>query len=994
MVKGMRRILSIGLFLCCWVKVSFSQDHLYSCRNYSAADGLPQSQITGILEDPNGYLWMGTEGGGLARFDGREFKVYTVRKGLLANEIMDIYQDKKQNIWVLHQHGVTQFNGVQFKTWQAPDSLNGLGFVKIFPLGDSIFLVTKGGLRAKIYNDSVVYWRRPLLKGKKIWWVHPAPGGKVVYGLDNGKILFQSESKIDSLSATSGNGLLYNIFNFNEHVLGRSEKGIFRFDFTHNRFEKMPWNTKGHVVAFDHRRNIFWTTDGNNLFKESFANEQITSCDTVMKDILVNQVLFDAEGNTWIGTSGQGLFRYYLQDFTRITPKNIRGVMSLLTDDRNNFWMGSMDRGFWRMKDKKIQTYHDKKIGRNSVNSIVQDKNGMVWFASRGGLAKYDPREDKFHWYTSEDGLPTNFILALQTDDKGGLWIATGHGICYYDGKTFKRLTEKDGMPANVACWSLHYSKKYKTLFTGTDMNLIAIHDNKVNVITIPRLKNAVITSIHAFADSLLAISTGGMGVIVFNPQTNKSFFISSQDGLASDFAYFVAPDDKDFLWVGTERGINRIKLNSKNEVVQNLHYGYDNGLEGVETNQNAFEFKGKEKYFGLVDGVYSFNSQQNSTAKSFDLHLTDVQILYGEYSSRTYGDSLKGFFKIPVGLMLPPDKNHVTFHFNRVDKQRPNSVRYKYYLENFDKAWSPPSSMKQVTYGNLPPGDYIFRVMATNTSGSWSDKEIAYAFVVRSPFYLRASFIIGMFILLAGITTLVLYLRVKQRIRKAVMTERIRLQEQEMLRKEIARDFHDEMGNQLTRIINYVSLLKLNGSNDNGHSHNHNELYTKVEESAKYLYNGTRDFIWSIDPVNDELNKLFIHIRDFGEKLFEEKNISFRAFNVINETKEKVKLPYGFSREANLIFKEAMTNAFKYSQARNVTFSLHQYDGYYEMILEDDGIGFHPGNVENSNGLKNIRERADRVGAILRISSNSGQGTKITLNFNLTKKINYGVTF
>ena len=182
------------------------------------------------------------------------------------------------------------------------------------------------------------------------------------------------------------------------------------------------------------------------------------------------------------------------------------------------------------------------------------------------------------------------------------------------------------------------------------------------------------------------------------------------------------------------------------------------------------------------------------------------------------------------------------------------------------------------------------------------------------------------MIILVGGIVTLILFLRVRQRVNRIVMLERIRQKEQENLRKEIARDFHDEMGNQLTRIINYVSLLKLSANgNGNGHGNgngNGHDLYTKVEDSAKYLYTGTRDFIWSIDPVNDELSKLFIHIRDFGEKLFEEKNINFRAFNGV---KEKIKLPYGFSREANLIFKEAMTNAFKSSQAHNVTLNLEE---------------------------------------------------------------------
>jgi signal transduction histidine kinase len=305
--------------------------------------------------------------------------------------------------------------------------------------------------------------------------------------------------------------------------------------------------------------------------------------------------------------------------------------------------------------------------------------------------------------------------------------------------------------------------------------------------------------------------------------------------------------------------------------------------------------------------------------------------------------------------------------------------------LESFDKTWSQPSATGQVTYSNLPPGEYVFKVKATNNQGSWAESQVSYPFTVLRPFYLTTSFVAGMIILFAGSVTLLLYLRVRYRVSKMVELERIRIREQESLRKEIARDFHDEMGNQLTRIINYVSLLKLNGDG-NGHS----DLYTKVESSAKYLYSGTRDFIWSIDPVNDELSKLFIHIRDFGEKLFEEKNINFRAFN---EVREKIKLPYGFSREANLIFKEAMTNAFKYSGAKNVALLLKREDQGFEMSLEDDGIGFSTGQVEKSNGLQNISERAERIHSVLRITSMKNQGTKISLHFKLTKTLKYGLT-
>ncbi|MBA4053655.1 MAG: hypothetical protein C0490_02985, partial [Marivirga sp.] len=114
------------------------------------------------------------------------------------------------------------------------------------------------------------------------------------------------------------------------------------------------------------------------------------------------------------------------------------------------------------------------------------------------------------------------------------------------------------------------------------------------------------------------------------------------------------------------------------------------------------------------------------------------------------------------------------------------------------------------------------------------------------------------------------------------------------------------------------------------------------------------------------------------------------RAFN---EVREKIKLPYGFSREANLIFKEAMTNAFKSSEAKNVTLTLKRDDkDGFEMTFEDDGVGFYTGEIEKSNGLQNIRERADRIHALLRILSVKNGGTKIVLNFTLTKTLKYGL--
>lgn len=991
-VFRMSRVCITIIFCCLSAIVLRAQDDtFYSTRNYTAIDGLPQSQVMGILEDKNGYLWVGTTGGGLARYDGREFKVYTTLDGLLANQVVGLRFDRHDNLWILHPRGVTRFNGLEFKRFQAPQQLlTDRQMRRIYMLGDTVFMLSNSGMASKIYQDSAYYWEKPLYRDYQVWGSHRAPSGEICSFTSDGLFIIQSGKDRYTFAAGQEVGKIYNLFNYKRDVLFRSANGMYKVNIKTRKVEKLDWDMPNFVLLHDDKSDVFWTVGGSNLLKETMQGTEIKR-DTVLKDVSIYQALVDSEGNTWFASDGRGLYKYYRQDFKRCSSDNLRGVMTILNDRDGARWIGTMAKGLWKIRHGKIRSYVDpKEPTRNTITTVKEAPDGTIWVGSASGLGKYNKERDGFQWYSREDGLPGWAVTSLAFDGRG-VYVGTGNGLSYFDGKTFTNYSTKDGLYTN-GIWTILYDRKTQTLFIGTEIGVNTLQRGKIGKLPLPEIVNTSVLSINSYRDSLLLLGTGGSGLMVIKPYSDLRKLITTRDGLASDFIYFAAPDEKGYTWIGTEKGINRIKLDKRFDLVENLHFDYDNGLTGVETNQNAFYISPKEKYFGLVDGLYEFNDHSTDRPRSFDVHLTNVEILYGEYSPRQYSDSTFGFFKIPYNPSMPPDKNHLTFTFNRVDKHYSKSVKFKYILENFDKTWSQPSAQDMVTYSNLPPGDYTFRVMSTNNEGSWADTRIAYAFTIRTPFYRTASFLLGMFILVGGLVTLILYLRVKQRVNRVMMLERIRQKEQDNLRKEIARDFHDEMGNQLTRIINYVSLLKLNSTsngNGNGYANGH-DLYTKVEDSAKYLYNGTRDFIWSIDPVNDELSKLFIHIRDFGEKLFEEKEINFRAYN---EVREKIKLPYGFSREANLIFKEAMTNAFKYSGACNVALSLKRDESTgFEICFEDDGVGFATADIEKSNGLQNIRDRASRINAVLRIQSARNEGTKIILNFKLTKTLKYGL--
>ena len=211
----MRAFILIVLYWLVFASAGSAQDFHYSIRNYKAVDGLPQSQVSAIVEDQNGYLWLGTQGGGLARFDGREFKVYTTLDGLLTNEITGLKLDRHQNLWILHSTGVTRFDGLHFKKFQEPISpTSSKWFKRIYEKQDTIFVLSTEGALSKIFKDSLYYWEKPIANRKKISRVHIAPTGTVCLFLEDGTFVIQSKTGSYSFLPGFEMGEIYNVFNF------------------------------------------------------------------------------------------------------------------------------------------------------------------------------------------------------------------------------------------------------------------------------------------------------------------------------------------------------------------------------------------------------------------------------------------------------------------------------------------------------------------------------------------------------------------------------------------------------------------------------------------------------------------------------------------------------------------------------------------------------------------------------------------------------------
>lgn len=268
--------------------------------------------------------------------------------------------------------------------------------------------------------------------------------------------------------------------------------------------------------------------------------------------------------------------------------------------------------------------------------------------------------------------------------------------------------------------------------------------------------------------------------------------------------------------------------------------------------------------------------------------------------------------------------------------------------------------------------GPYQTAQEENGSTGLVSSTELA---EIRSPFYITEFSIILITCLIVAFVSINYYTRIRDRVRKDLEIQNVRLEERYILRKEIARDFHDEMGNHLARIISYVGLVRAKGQNID-------ETLGRIEESAKDLIGETRDFVWALDPQNENVFDLFVHVKDFGERLFSGHPIEFSTRYEIASVE---KLPLNKIRQINLILKELLTNALKHSQSNSVELVFASVDHAFDISVYDNGIGIDREEVNwHDGGLSNILYRAKKIDASLSIHNGIGVGTVANLRIEI----------
>ena len=916
----------------------------FDYKIYSLKEGLPQSDVCAMDEDSLGYLWVGMNAGGLAKFDGKTFKKYGRFTGLNCPEVTDLTIDQSGKLWVATMRTISSYDGTKFidhLTFPASQAK------EILYRGDTLFF---RNLREPqwqfLFNE----------KSGVVSEHHPLQGIfqsiKIQRGLFIGlnhysdQIVIFDSSGYRHVPAKEKFQEIYEAITANEDIILSTNKGIFRV--TANQLYTVN-ASQIDVHSYDSEENIYWYSFNNNLFYTANLNETGTPVAKIA-ETGINRTFKDSEGNTWFCTHGRGLIKVFKTSFHRISendpykPKEI--VRSIHQTDNGEIWLGTIGSGIRVYKNGKLIRSFDES-GLSHVGSIVEDSKGKIWVGTNIGIFTFFNKKWE-HVFRKE--IPN--VYAMDIDKNDDLLISSRNGNLFtIRNNIFSRA---GGMMSHIR--QIVYDKLNDRFIIAFNDGIRFFSEKKLSA------KDFVTLSANSVAirsDTAMIIGTAGYGLHILRP--DKKTVITSDDGLIDDYIYFVIPD-RNYIWLGTNRGVDRVELNANLSLKGIEHFNEFSGFHELECDLNAFYKNDSVLFVGLISGAYQYDPDVNQTYRSHPLHFTKIKFIdtnQNPSSSNSKGWALNGKY------------NHLTFAVNTVSQIHGNDITYAAELEGPISSKTETQKGGEFDFANLPPGEYLLKVTSTDPSNLNYRDQLTLKFSIAPWFYQTLWFRILSVLTLTVLLLFVIRFHHRKKYKKLIALNLSRNQEEQKLRKEISRDFHDELGNDLARMSNYLILLQLRNEVKN-------DIYETLFLNTQKILVGAKDFIWTLDPENNDIANIVIHLKDFGERMFREKQIDF---SFLGEIPQEVKVPTGYSRQINLIFKEAMTNSFRHSQATEIAFGITKEQNKITLFLKDNGKGIPPDYSSATGGLVNVRARANKIGADFYMKSDATE-TFIAVTF------------
>ncbi len=696
-------------------------------RNTAA---LKSNSAWALLEDRLGTLWIGTLGGGVVRSRGGVFTRYGEREGLPSEYAWALGEDAGGTLWAGTDRGLARFDGTTFRAVPLPGSLEQPSIRSLLP--DSA-----GGLWIGTATEGLLHWdgksaRRVFPKEGRapeaVYSLAPSPGGVAAafYGL--------------GLVEASDDGSVTRI---------RGKKDGLPSD--------LLWS------LHRDRSGALWVgSDGSGLARIRGDRIETFGVAEGLSHSFVRSIGEDREGSIWIGTNG-GLNRF------RDRKVLVYGVREGLPDENVRSVARTTDGRLWAGMDSGgIATLHGERfvvppeaasLDRVPVRSLLAAPGNVLWIGTNGaGLIRLSG--GKLTRFTTKDGLPSDIVYALARDAKGNVWAGTyGAGVARWDGHGFTVFDRSRGLPRDVV--RCLFSGRDGAMWIGTDAGgLVRLKDGVLSVLDMRHgLASDVVFSLHEDSEGLLWIgTTGGLSLLRRDGSLRS---VGASDGLPDEKVFEILETDGGGLWMSSNRGIFRV---SRSDVLERmagrrgpftaLSLGRADGLPVSQCN-------GASSPAGLrdADGRLWFPTLKGLVGVD-PARLRSNETVPPVVIDRVLADGRSVAGASPVEL--PPRTGKIEIHFDGLSFQAPEKVRFRYRLEGFEASWVDAGSRRSAFYTSLPPGDFVFRVVAANNDGVWNEKGARFAFRLTPGLHQRLGFRVGAIVvlLLAGGTGYALRVR------------------------------------------------------------------------------------------------------------------------------------------------------------------------------------------------------------------------------------------
>lgn len=848
--QGISRKLPLLVILLSLASLSaFSQQYFF--KKYSIEEGLPQSNVFCLLQDSKGYTWMGTDGGGVARFDGAKFNILTTVDGLSDNMIRSLYEDRNGNIWIGTIKGLNVYDGVKIRQITEEDGFTGSSVLKITQSEDgTIWAATNDeGLFGITLSDSLeiqnfsrneglsIYMILDIFenKDKRLWLAMPGGLNIINPVLDTVGNLREVISPVFDLPPDSILVISMEPDKDGTIWLGIFGKGLYKavpdqngkgYNIIPAPLNKLiPKLTIWDILGKDNGE-LWLATENEGVLR--VRDDKIIGRIDKRNGLATNQIyriIEDREGNTLFATLGQGVILYgsdrflgYRKDEGMIGNE----IFSILPNTENDFY-ASTEEGIlhlWKEREsiKRLSFQSSKTFFDDAVVNSMIKRGNRIWIGTADGM--YILEKDKITEFNQNHKLPDRKINCLLNDRHNNLWIGTNGGFSRFANDVAFNWTSEEGLIHNEV--QTIFEDSGGTIWMGTVGGLVRLRGENFSEYTdfnaADGLSQLWINCLAEDHNRDIWIGTSGGGIFRFDKSKDSLAIsvVANKGVLASNNIKSLLFINDTTLIAATDIGFDNISLTNELTIRKVVHYGLNDGFTGGEINMNSLSIE-KEGivWFGTKNGLVRFNPFTETGLKSAPVTaITGLRLFFETVDWRERGFNVMKWSGLPEKLVLQHKEKDITFDFTGITFQSKENISFTYILEPQDRDWSPYLPDNYARFSSLAPGNYTFKVKARNKFGS--EGNIAeFRFTIKPPFW-KTTWFIGSSALLIFLL-LVIYIRLRERnlIQEKIKLENIvkeRTREVVEQKDEIARqrDVVTVQKKEITDSISYAKRIQI----------------------------------------------------------------------------------------------------------------------------------------------------------------------------------------